>query len=104
MLTEVIRVLRYPKFQALYQFTEGELYQYIQFLRNVADSVILDPTYRAPLRDPTDLMILQTAERGAADVLCTSDGDFFDPTVIAYCALRGIEVCDEGSILARLPR
>jgi putative PIN family toxin of toxin-antitoxin system len=76
MLAEVTKVLRYEKFQALYDFTEGELYEYVQFLRIVSDSVILDPYYRAPLRDLSDLIVLQTAERGAADILCTSDRDF----------------------------
>lgn len=50
MLAEVAKVLRYEKFQALYGFTEGELYEYVQFLRSVADSVILDPYYVAPLK------------------------------------------------------
>jgi hypothetical protein len=45
---------------------------------------------------------LQTAERGEADILCTQDGDFFDSAVLAYCATRGIEVCTESALLARL--
>ena len=62
----------------------------------------LDPHYRAPLRDSNDLIVLQTAERGEADILCTDDGDFFDPTILSYCAARGIEVCDELTLLERL--
>ncbi len=102
ILAEVTKVLRYPRFQAVYQFTERELYEYIQFLQSVSDSVILDPQYGAPVRDQSDLAILQTAEQGAADVICTNDRDFYDQAVIAYCALRGIEVCDELTLLARL--
>jgi hypothetical protein len=35
----------------------------------VADIVILEPQYRAPfLRDPNDADVLQTAERGEADI------------------------------------
>ena len=64
--------------------------------------VILDPHYRAPLRDPNDLAVLQTAERGEADILCTRDGDFYDQTILSYCAARGIEVCDESTLLERL--
>ena len=60
----------------------------------------LDPQYRAPLRDPTDLIVLQTAEQGEADdVLCTLDSDFYDQVALLYCAARGIEVCDEFTLL-----
>jgi len=45
---------------------------------------------------------MQTAERGEADVLCSNDGDFHDAGIVAFCAARGIEVCDEATLLARL--
>lgn len=62
----------------------------------------LESHYRAPLRDPDDLMVLQTAERGEADVLCTQDDDFHDQTILAYCAARGIEVCREQALVEKL--
>jgi predicted nucleic acid-binding protein len=49
---------------------------YRQFLQSIADLVILDSRYGAPLRDPNDLIVLQTADRGEADVPCTRDDDF----------------------------
>ena len=64
--------------------------------------VVCGPPYRAPLRDANDLDVMQTAECGAADVLCSNDGDFHEAGVIAYCAARGIEVCNENSLLSRL--
>ncbi len=70
----------------------------------LADVVVLDPQYWAPLRDVTDLDALQTAERGEADVLCIHDDDFSDPVVLSYCTARGIEVCDEFALLDRLAR
>jgi putative PIN family toxin of toxin-antitoxin system len=102
ILAEVTKVLRYPRFQALYGLTESDLLDYTQFLQSVSHAVILDPQYRAPLRDSNDLIVLQTAERGEADILCTHDGDFYDPTILSYCAARGIEVCDEMTLLLRL--
>lgn len=102
MIVEVTRVLRYPKLQRLYGLADSELLEYGQFLQSVSDLVILDSQYRAPLRDPTDLIVLQTADRGDAEVLCTSDRDFYDPEVIAFCAARGIDVCDEISLLMKL--
>jgi putative PIN family toxin of toxin-antitoxin system len=104
LLAEVTKVLRYPRFQALYGLTKADLLEYTHFLRNVSYVVVLDPQYRAPLRDPTDLIILQTAKRGEADILCTHDGDFYDQTMLSYCAARGIEVCDESTLLERLLR
>jgi predicted nuclease of predicted toxin-antitoxin system len=82
--------------------SELDLLEYSQFLQSVSDLVILDPLYRAPLRDPSDLVVLQTADRGLADVLCTSDSDFRDPAVVAFCGAKGIVVCDEVSLLTRL--
>ena len=102
MIVEVVKVLRYPRFQDLYGLTESDLLDYSQFPQSVADMVVLDPRYRAPLRDSTDLIVLQTAERGEVDVLCTNDGDFYDQTILTFCAARGIDVCDELSLLARL--
>ena len=79
-----------------------ELYDYAQFLRQVSQTVILSQPYHAPLRDLNDLDVLQTAERGASDVLCSNDGDFHEPAIVGYCASRGIEVCNENTLLARL--
>ena len=102
LLVEVTKVLRYPRFQALYGLTEADLLDYTQFLQSVSQVVVLDPQYRAPLRDPNDLVVLQTAERGEADILCTQDSDFYDQTILPYCTARGIEVCDELALLLRL--
>jgi putative PIN family toxin of toxin-antitoxin system len=102
IIVEVTKVLRYPKFRSLYGLTEADLLDYSQFLQNIADMVILDLRYLAPLRDANDLAVLQTADLGRADVLVTNDGDFYDPSVISFCEERGIEVCDEVALLARL--
>jgi putative PIN family toxin of toxin-antitoxin system len=102
ILAEVTKVLRYPRFQKLYGLTDADLLEYVQFLQSVSAIVPLESGYRAPLRDPYDLIVLQTAERGEADVLCTHDDDFFDQAVLTYCAVRGIEVCDEATLLDRL--
>jgi putative PIN family toxin of toxin-antitoxin system len=102
ILAEVTKVLRYPRFRTLYGLTESDLLDYTQFMQSVSDVVVLDPQYRAPLRDPSDLIVLQTAERGEADILCTKDRDFYDQKVLSYCGARGIEVCDESALLRRL--
>ena len=79
------------------------MYEYTQFLQKVSVGVVLDPRYQASvLRDPSDLAVLQTAERGEADILCTHDADFYEQEIVSYCAARGIEVCSEPALLARL--
>ena len=103
IIIETIQVLRYPRLQKRFALTDEELYDYAQFLRQVSQTVILSQPYHAPLRDADDLHVLQTAEHGAADVLCTNDKDFHDdPAVLGYCAARGIEVCYENDLLTRL--
>ncbi|MBM3764597.1 MAG: putative toxin-antitoxin system toxin component, PIN family [Acidobacteria bacterium] len=102
LLSEISRVMRYPKLQRMYGLSDAELYEYIQHLRITSELVHLDPLYLAPMRDPSDLIILQTAERGSASTLCTSDRDFSSPEVIAYCASRGIEIVDEQTLASRL--
>ena len=102
IIVETTRVLRYPRLQRLYALTDDELYDYAQFLQDVSQIVVLGHSYFAPLRDPNDLDVMQTADRGDADVLCSNDGDFHDAAIIAFCAARGIDVCHEAALLARL--
>ena len=101
IVLETTKVLRYPRLQKLHALTEAELYEYAQFLLDVSETVILDRPYDAPLRDPYDLDVMQTAERGEVDFLCSNDGDFHEPAILAFCAARGIEVCTEATMLAR---
>jgi hypothetical protein len=51
---------------------------------------------------PQTLIVLQTAEQGEADTLCTPDADFYDQKILSYCTARGIEVCHESTLLERL--
>lgn len=64
MIAETSRVLRYPRLRALYGLSDGDVFEYTQTLRSIAEIVMLEPAYNAPLRDASDLMVLQTAERG----------------------------------------
>jgi putative PIN family toxin of toxin-antitoxin system len=104
LIVEVVRVLRYPRFQELYGLCDAELLEFVQYLQSIADMVLLDPHFTAPvLRDASDLHVLQTAILGEADILVTSDNDFSkDANVIAYCLSRGIEISSEADLLTRL--
>ncbi len=102
IVVETTRVLRYPRLQKLHALTEAELYDYAQFLQEVCETVQIQHPYHAPLRDANDLDVMQTAERGGADLLCSNDGDFHDPAAAAFCAGRGIQVCTEAALAAWL--
>ncbi len=102
LIVETVEVLRYPRLQKLYALAEGELYDYAQFLHEVCQKVVIKHPYHAPLRDANDLDVMQTAERGEADVLCSDDRDFHEAGLITFCAARGIEVCTEAALLARM--
>jgi len=102
MLRELAKVLRYPRLQAFYDLTEDLVFDYINFLRQASEIVDLNPLVTAPIRDVNDIMVMQTAIIGEADVLCTKDDDFFDETARGYLNKLGIAVLDDISLMHRL--
>ena len=77
MLHELPRVLRYPRLREFYGLTEDLVFEYVTFLRQCSEIVLLDPLMIVPVRDVNDIMVMQTAIIGEADILCTKDEDFF---------------------------
>lgn len=102
MLHELARALRYPRLQKFYGLTEDLLYDYVVFLRRSSEIVILNPLLTAPIRDLSDVVVMQTAIIGDADLLCTSDADFFEPPAHEYLNKMGIEVVDDIGLIRRL--
>ena len=102
MLHELAKVLRYPRLQAFYNLTENLVFDYVNFLRRASEIVDLNPLVAAPIRDVNDIIVMQTAIIGEADVLCSKDADFFDETARDYLNKRGIAVLDDISLMHRL--
>jgi putative PIN family toxin of toxin-antitoxin system len=103
MLSELVRVLRYPRLQAIYHLSDEQIFACVQDLRLAGETVFPNHSLRVPMRDPKDVVVLQTAVAGDADILCTLDSDFFDnPETTAFCEVLGIEVCRDRDLLARL--
>ena len=102
MLVELARVLRYPRLQALFKLSEEQIYHYVQFLQEVSQPVVPDHTLPVPIRDPKDVVVLQTAVSGEADVICTLDKDFYDDDTIDFCASLGIDVCNDLELAERV--
>jgi len=57
---------------------DSRIYDYVMFLHSVATLVRPDPMLIAPIRDPNDMVVLQTAIIGGAEAICTTDEDFFN--------------------------
>jgi putative PIN family toxin of toxin-antitoxin system len=102
MLVELAGVLRYPRLQARYGLSEEEIYTYVQFLQEVSEMVTVDRQMLVSMRDPKDIVILQTAVTGDADIICTLDADFYADETKTYCETLGIEICTDSKLLARL--
>ncbi len=102
MLHELAKVLRYPRLMALHGLPEKRIYDFVDFLREAAEIVPLNPLFTAPIRDVNDIVVLQTAVIGEADVICTRDRDFFEPPASAFLKKLGIAVMDDIALIERL--
>ena len=102
MLHELARVLRYPRLQAVYNLPEHLVFDYINFLRQSSEIVPLNPLVTAPIRDVNDVVVIQTAIIGEADILCTKDDDFFEAPAADYLSRMGVEVFDDITLMRRL--
>ena len=102
MLHELARVLRYPRLQEFFGLTEDLVYNYVTFLRRSAEIVTLTPLLTAPIRDVNDVIVVQTAIIGEADIICTNDEDFFQRPIAQYLSNHGISVLDDVALMHRL--
>jgi putative PIN family toxin of toxin-antitoxin system len=102
MLSEVARVLRYPRLMAVHEENEEAIYNFTGWLRDAAEIVALNPLSRAPIRDRNDIFVLQTALSGEADVLCTGDRDIFGPPASIFLASCGIDVLTDAQLMGKL--
>ena len=102
MLHELARVLRYPRWQEFFGLTEDLVYDYAAFLRRATEIVTLNPLLTAPLRDVNDVIVVQTAIIGEAEVICTNDEDFFEKPIAQYLKKHGISVLDDIALMERL--
>jgi putative PIN family toxin of toxin-antitoxin system len=101
-LSEVARVLSYPRVQARWRLSEEDIEKYVIFLAAAGTVVDLPMEFAAIVSDPDDDPILQTAIAGKADVLCTLDEDFRHEAVQEVCAAHGIRILDDVALLREL--
>ena len=72
------------------------------FLQSVATMVQPDPMLIAPIRDPNDIVVLQTAIVGGAEAICTTDEDFFNHPASAFLESVNILVFTDAELMRRL--
>jgi putative PIN family toxin of toxin-antitoxin system len=102
MLYELAKVLRYPRLQRFYDLSENLIYNYVSFLRYASEIVALNPLVIAPIRDVNDVVVMQTAIIGEADLLCTKDDDFFQSPAFEYLKRMRIAVINDAALMKRL--
>lgn len=101
LLTEIKRVLDYPRVKALAKNTEPEQQAALEIFRGA--SLIVEPGIVPGLStDPDDDPIIALASAAGADVLCTLDKHFQQPAVIAFLTSKGIRVLTDVELLAEL--
>jgi predicted nucleic acid-binding protein len=74
----------------------------IGFLREKSELVTPNPILSVPIRDVNDIVVVQTAVIGGADVICTKDEDFYDPVIADFLRRLGVSVMDDVALMRRL--
>ena len=99
MLEELERVLCYPRLVRASKLRAEQVTEYLEFLSASSAIVEIDETLSIPIRDPKDVHVVQTAVSGKADVISTLDGHFYEPTVLSFCEVHGINVMKDVELL-----
>jgi putative PIN family toxin of toxin-antitoxin system len=102
LLTELERVLNYPRLQTMWPLTQGEIAGYIQALQDFGELVLPGLPQAVVTFDPADDFVLATAVVGRADALCTLDRHIASPAVREHARLHGVEIMNDVELLRRL--
>ncbi len=95
ILSEIARVLSYPRLQARWQLSERTIAEFVNSLSEVAEIVLTTTPDRVVIADPDDDPVVQTAVVGVVDCLCTRDAHVLEATVVDYCSVHGIRVMSD---------
>ena len=102
ILAEVFRVLSYPRLQARWPLTQGQIHNYLTLLADIAEVVVPAAAHPVVGTDPDDDPVIQTSVCAGANVLCTRDRHLLDAAVVEYCERPGVRVMEEVELLRLL--
>jgi len=102
LLTEVLRVLGYPRIRTRTTITDEDAGQFVDDLQRVAEIIEVDVPETPLSTDPDDDPVVALAVAGRAEVLCTLDRHFRQPAVAAYCSQHGVRVLSDVELLGEL--
>lgn len=105
ILGEVLRVLHYPRVQALHGLSSTECQQFVQSLHDAAEVIaVVHVPSTAISHDPDDDPVIQTALQGQADVLCSLDRHLRHQQVRTYCQQHGVEIMSDVELLSKFKK
>ena len=99
ILDELERVLYYPRLMGLSKLRPEQVTENLEYLSASSNLVQIDESLAAPIKDPKDVHVLQTAVAGKADVICTLDAHFYDLSVLSFCEQHGIKLMRDVELL-----
>ena len=102
ILTELNRVLSYPRLVALHRFDDAAIASWVAGLRAISVVVNIGDAVRFIADDPDDDPVIATATTGQADYLCSRDRHLHHKAVHDHCAEFGVRVVTELELLAEL--
>ncbi len=104
ILSELDRILRYPRLHRLHGFVEEEIEEFVAGVQAASLSVeFAEGTAKGIVSsDPNDDPVVATAVTGQAEVLCTLDRHLHCQDVRDYCSQHKIEVLTDIELLTRV--
>lgn len=92
LMEELDRVLSRPRLMLKYGYDHADLQEYLERIISRAKRITVVAEV-APVRDPKDTAVIETAIRGGALFLVSRDEDLTrDPQLAGYLAARGVSV------------
>ena len=101
LLTELARILKYPRVCALHGLDDAGILDYLVLAASTTLVIPVSPS-QVPAHDPDDEVVIATAVAGQADVICTWDRHLLAAPVQTACAVLGIRILRDGELLQEL--
>lgn len=102
LLTELARVLTYPRLMAIHRLSTAEIAEFLAAVQTVGELVDTphDAVESVVSSDPDDDPIVQLAVNGRAEALCTLDRHLHQPAVRDYCRARHVRILTDVELLS----